>query len=204
MNAINKKTRVFKLKKWHFSVVPLSEMNLFLKKKKRNLGINVEEKHMDIKRIFMKKYAQVVQNAGCEAEDVLQEVYKTILRKNVGNKPYDPSKSAFSTYVMMICHCVVSNYLTKANKYTMRKMDLEDVKINESDLGKSSKNQEEDILIKQIRESMKDDLKVIFDRLLEGQKLCHISKELRISNRELKKRISHIQKQVAPKLGRRC
>ena len=162
MNAINKKTRVFKLKKWHFSVVPLSEMNLFLKKKKRNLGINVEEKHMDIKRIFMKKYAQVVQNAGCEAEDVLQEVYKTILRKNVGNKPYDPSKSAFSTYVMMICHCVVSNYLTKANKYTMRKMDLEDVKINESDLGKSSKNQEEDILIKQIRESMKDEFLIVF------------------------------------------
>jgi RNA polymerase sigma factor (sigma-70 family) len=204
MNLNTKKTKVFKPKKWHLSVVPLSEMVLFTRKKKRNLGIDVEGKHMDIKRIFMKKYAQVVQNAGCEAEDVLQEVYKTILRKNVGNKPYDPSKSAFSTYVMMICHCVVSNYLTKANKYTTRKINIDDVYLNDSDLGKSSKNQEEDILIKQIRSAMEEDLKLIFDRLLEGQKLCHISKELKISNRELKKRISFIQKQVAPKIGRRC
>jgi len=185
-------------KRWQSDIIPLCELEIF--KPSVKLGIDINEKHVDIKKIFLKKYSQVVLNSGNDPEDVLQEVYKTILIKNKGKCPFDPRKSAFSTYVMMIIHNVVSNYLTKSGKYTTRKKTIEDYKYNKSDTDRSAKDYDEDLFIHQIREMFKDELREIFDYLMQGMNLSFICKKMSISNKELKKRIHKIQKQIKPEL----
>jgi len=185
-------------KNWQTDLIPLCDLEIF--KPSVKLGIDINEKHIDIKKIFLKKYSQVVLNSGNNSEDVLQEVYKTILIKNKGRCPFDPRKSAFSTYVMMIIHNVVSNYLTKSGKYTNRKKTIEDYKYNKSSSDPCAKDYEEDLFISQIREMFKDELREIFDYLMQGQNLSFICKKMSISNKELKKRIHKIQKQIKPEL----
>lgn len=187
------------LKKWQVGIIKLSEMNIF---NTPELGIDVGEKSHDIRRLFFKRYAKVAVSLGEDPEDVLQEVYKGLLLRNRGKCPYDPRKSAFSTYVMMVCHCVTSNYFKKASDTYKRKVYLDDTDYTQpSDGGASRAGMEEDVQISNLREVFSSELRDIFDMLLEGYSMTEISRSLSYTPRELRKRVDRIRRKVAPSVG---
>jgi RNA polymerase sigma factor (sigma-70 family) len=166
------------------------------------LGIDVGDKSDDIRRLFFKKYAKVAVSLGEDPEDVLQEVYKGLLLRNRGKCPFDPRKAAFSTYVMMVCHCVTSNYFKKSSDTSKRKVYLDDMEyVQPSDEGSSRAVMEEDVHISKLREVFSKELRAIFDMLLEGYSMTEISRSLELKPRELRKRVNKIRRKVAPSVG---
>ena len=187
------------LKKWQIGIIKLSEMNIF---NTPQLGIDVGDKSDDIRRLFFKKYAKVAVSLGEDPEDVLQEVYKGLLLRNRGKCPFDPRKAAFSTYVMMVCHCVTSNYFKKSSDTSKRKVYLDDMEyVQPSDEGSSRAVMEEDVHISKLREVFSKELRAIFDMLLEGYSMTEISRSLELKPRELRKRVNKIRRKVAPSVG---
>lgn len=187
------------LKKWQRGVIKLSELNIFNKPQKNSvkLGINVEEKYNDIRRLFYKKYAKVSASLGEDPEDVLQEVFKGILLRNRGACPFDPRKAAFSTYVMMVCHCVTSNYFKKTSDTNKRKVYLDDVDyIHPSDEGAMDISMGEKMEIESLRDYFNVELRAIFDMLMIGHSMTEISRTLSYTPRELKKRVDKIRRKV--------
>jgi DNA-directed RNA polymerase specialized sigma24 family protein len=187
------------LKKWQRGVIKLSDLNIFSKSKKDvvKLGIDVGDKYNDIRRLFYKKYAKVSASLGEDPEDVLQEVFKGILLRNRGKCPFDPRKAAFSTYVMMVCHCVTSNYFKKTSETNKRKVYLEDIEYKQpSDGGAMGASIVGNIQIKKLRDFFSIELRDIFDMLMEGYSMTEISRTLSYTPRELRKRVDKIRKKV--------
>lgn len=187
------------LKKWQRGIVKLSDLNIFSKSKKSEikLGIDVGEKYHDIRRLFYKKYAKVSASLGEDPEDVLQEVFKGILLRNRGKCPFDPRKAAFSTYVMMVCHCVTSNYFKKTSETNKRKIYLEDIEYKHpSDNGAMNVSMNEKLQIDTLRDYFNVELRAIFDMLMEGHSMTEISRTLSYTPRELRKRVDKIRKKV--------
>jgi DNA-directed RNA polymerase specialized sigma24 family protein len=161
------------------------------------LGIDVGDKYNDIRRLFYKKYAKVSASLGEDPEDVLQEVFKGILLRNRGKCPFDPRKAAFSTYVMMVCHCVTSNYFKKTSETNKRKVYLEDIEYKQpSDGGAMGASIVGNIQIKKLRDFFSIELRDIFDMLMEGYSMTEISRTLSYTPRELRKRVDKIRKKV--------
>lgn len=82
----------------------------------KNRGINLEEKAVDVRKLFYAGFAKTVIGMGYDPEDVLQEVYKGILVRNEGKCPFNPEKSSFGHYVHMVAGCIVSNYRRKFSR----------------------------------------------------------------------------------------
>lgn len=186
----------------HKGMFSLEELSFTPPEPKKVLGIDVGEKYYDIKRLFYKKYAKMVSARGDDPEDILQEVFKGLLQRNRGRCPYDPAKAAFSTYVMMVSHCVVSNYYKKKNSYTSREEQLDENSYRlESDGGKAKREMEGGLIVQEARLSFKEDVRRVFDLLLEGCKMTHISRVLNISLKEVQKKVAFIRADLAPKIG---
>lgn len=84
---------------------------------KKVLGIDLEVKHKDVERLMYSGYGKVIHYNGYNAEDVLQEIYRGILARNVGKCPFDEDKSSFGHYVHMVIGCILNNYHRKRNKW---------------------------------------------------------------------------------------
>jgi len=197
----------YNTKVWQKSCVPLSELELKLcapQRGKITLGIDVTEKYYDIRRLFYKRYAKQVVAFGEDPEDVLQEVYRGILIRNKGACPYDPRKSAFSTYVMLVCHCIVSNHFKKNAPY-YNNLKLEKPEEDEDKIARLPDHGDitpgDDNLIDQIRSMFSGDFRKVFDMLIDGHKPKEISNSLGEPVSEIKRKIEHIRKKIAPKMG---
>ncbi len=80
---------------------------------KRNLGIDLERRGHEVRKLFYAGFARRVAARGYDPEDVLQELYKALLIRNRGKCPWDPQKSSFGHYVHMVAGCIISNYNRK-------------------------------------------------------------------------------------------
>ncbi len=78
-----------------------------------DVGIDVDKRALDIRRIFISAFRSRLKADGYDLEDVLQEVYAGIIVRNRGTCPFDPSKGTFSGYVRMVGGCIYSNYKRK-------------------------------------------------------------------------------------------
>lgn len=79
----------------------------------RNLGIDLEKRGHEVRKLFYAGFARRVAARGYDPEDVLQELYKALLIRNAGKCPWDPQKSSFGHYVHMVAGCIISNYNRK-------------------------------------------------------------------------------------------
>ena len=86
--------------------------------KRKSLGIDVGKHKEDIKKLFYKRQGVNLMKTGVDTEEVLQEVYKGLLIRNRGSCPYDPDKSALSTYIVMVVDCITMNFMNKFNEQT--------------------------------------------------------------------------------------
>lgn len=73
-----------------------------------------------IERLFWARFAYRVRGAGLDPEDALQEVYRGLLARNLGKRPFDPQVSSLSNYGYIVIRSVVSNYLDAARRAEAR------------------------------------------------------------------------------------
>ncbi len=80
------------------------------------LGIDLVGRADEVASLLFSGFGSWIYSSGYDAEDVLQEVYKGMLARNVGKCPWDASKSSFGHYVHMVCSGVVSNFHRKQKR----------------------------------------------------------------------------------------
>lgn len=78
----------------------------------KELGLDVGEYYEDITRIIKAKFPV----SGSEADDLVQEVCKKIIKLNDGTSPYDPDKSSISHYIYMVASSVYSTGQRKKDR----------------------------------------------------------------------------------------
>lgn len=83
---------------------------------KPNLGIDLVNRSHEVKKLLYAGFGSRIVAMGYDPEDVLQDVYKGLLARNMGKCPWDASKSSFGHYVYMVCGCILSNYHRKYNR----------------------------------------------------------------------------------------
>ena len=170
-------------------------------RKRRAKGIDLSQRHNEVKKIFLKHCSKMCLDNGCDPEDVLQEVYKGIIIRNSGKCPFDESKSAFSTYVVMVSKCVTINHVNKIRKKTDGEVYGKEDSIENEDHnigGFEEPSAEELMYFSQLRDLLQKEQAEIYDDLLEGYKISHISLRRSIDSRKVNKYISEIRKILIP------
>lgn len=215
----------FKLKKWQVGVIALASLSFtqpqprialeteetrtkkssYVRVKnldaKPVIGIDLEKRHLEVKKLFLKHCAKMCLDNKCDPEDVLQEVYKGILIRNNGTCPFDQTKSAFSTYIVMVSRCVTINYINKIKKKTEGEVYGIETTIEEEDYligGAEEPDVEEKMYFSELRALLKGDLVEIYDDLMAGFKVSHISKRRSLDTRKVNKYIEDIRKTLEP------
>ncbi|RMD69590.1 MAG: sigma-70 family RNA polymerase sigma factor [Gammaproteobacteria bacterium] len=80
-------------------------------------GIDLARRAHEVRKLLFAGYGAWMARAGYDPEDVLQEVYKGILARNMGKSRFDSRKSSFGHYVHMVCGCVLANYHKKMTRH---------------------------------------------------------------------------------------
>lgn len=80
------------------------------------LGIDLRARGHEVRKILFAGFGARIMRSGYDPEDVLQEIYRGILARNVGKCPFDPRKSSFGHYVHMVCECILNNYHRKESR----------------------------------------------------------------------------------------
>jgi DNA-directed RNA polymerase specialized sigma24 family protein len=184
---------------WQLGVIALSEFSFKKPQavKKPKLGVDLNKRFHEVKKLFMAQCAKMCIENKCDPEEVLQEVYKGILIRNNGECPYDPSKSAFSTYVVMVAKCVTINYVNKYGaRNVVEKHGQEDSIENEPYLLGLPSNLDTtaDLNIEEIYQKLKGDAKIVFKDLLDGVKVSQISKIRSLDARRVSRHIEEIKR----------
>ena len=201
-----------KRKPWQEGIIPLQTLSLKIPSelKRRSstteesvkLGIDLSEKHIEVKKLFYKYCGKMCLDTHCDAEEVLMEVYKGILIRNRGTCPFDAKKSAFSTYVIMVSRCVTANYINKKRRRSEKEVVGVEDTIENTDyaIAHSCKSEDYDtkILIDDIRKHLTGNLLDIFNDLLLGHNVSHISRRRGLDSRKIKLHIEKIKRLLTP------
>jgi DNA-directed RNA polymerase specialized sigma24 family protein len=168
----------------------------------RKLGIDVEKHSDDIKRLFYKRQGQKLARSGVDLEELLNEVYKGILIRNRGTCPFDPEKSAMSTYIVMVIDCITMNYVNKDNRIKERFVTgVEDDVACSYNLA-YEEDPSDAIFLEEIRNSFSGTLLKVYDALMNGLKKSHISREFGWEIRLVNKYVKQVREKVAYLLER--
>lgn len=87
--------------------------------KAAKLGIDLVNRSHEVRKLLFAGFGSRIVAMGYDPEDVLQDVYKGLLARNMGKCPWDARKSSFGHYVHMVCSCILSNYHRKYNRINM-------------------------------------------------------------------------------------
>lgn len=85
------------------------------------LGVNVAEKEQDIIKIVYKFFKV----SDIAMEELMQEVFLTIVHKNHSRSAHDPRKSSFGHYVYMIANNVCINLVHRKERFDKEKDSLD-------------------------------------------------------------------------------
>ena len=166
------------------------------------LGIDVAKHKNDIKNLFYKRQGQKLMKAGVNAEEVLQEVYKGLLIRNRGSCPFDPEKSAMSTYIVMVVDCITMNYMNKFNRISDRFVTGVEDDVASSYNASYEEDPSDAIFLQEIRATFSGVLLKVYDALMNGLKKAHISREYGWEIRLVNKYVKQVREKVAYLLER--
>lgn len=93
----------------------------------RPLGIDLAKRGHEVRKLLFAGFRGLMASKGYDPEEVLQEIFAGILRRNAGKCPWDARKSTFGFYCTMIIRCVLTNYHRKMS----RKQDREALELDE-------------------------------------------------------------------------
>jgi len=80
------------------------------------LGIDLSKRGHEVRKLLFAGFGTRMARSGYDPEDVLQEVYRGILARNVGKCPFDVRKSSFGHYVHLVITCILNNYHRKMSR----------------------------------------------------------------------------------------
>jgi DNA-directed RNA polymerase specialized sigma24 family protein len=81
----------------------------------KKLGIDVASKYVDIRKLVSKFFTA----SKIDPEDLLQEVLLAIVRRNGTPSAFNPAKSSFSHYVLLVAKNAISNYAEKRRRWDL-------------------------------------------------------------------------------------
>lgn len=85
-------------------------------------GVDVSEKKKDIMKLLGKVCGQAIKKYGYDFDDIFQEVCLGIIIRNRGRGAFDPSRSSFGHYIVLVCNSVFRNYHLKEQRKRGREM----------------------------------------------------------------------------------
>ncbi len=154
------------------------------------LGIDLVNRAHEVKKLLYAGFGSRIVAMGYDPEDVLQDVYKGLLARNMGKCPWDASKSSFGHYVYMVCGCILSNYHRKYNRinqneragvYMMRDGGSCEVDLAESNLCVERESQgdsiDEDEMVDELYQAIS---RSVSDEVLEDGVYCKREVSLRV------------------------
>lgn len=197
--------QVCPMKPWQSGVCLV--LHFDLKKKplevKKLGGIDLEGRSKDVRLLFYKRQAKQVARLGLDPEDVLQEVYKGLMIRNDGTCPYDPTKSAFSTYVVMVMNCVVMNIVKKRKLYNEREVVGKDDDAVTMSKCVTHEGFDDELILDEVRKKFSGDNLKVYDALMEGAKHAHIAEQFGWELKKVTLCVKEIRTKVAHFLGRK-
>ena len=90
----------------------------FLSKTDLAPGIDLAKRGHEVRKLLFAGFGRRIISAGYDPEDVLQEIFRGLLARNIGKCRFDPSKSSFGHYVHMVIGCVLANYNRQQTRRT--------------------------------------------------------------------------------------
>ncbi len=81
-----------------------------------SLGVDVTARLRDIEKIVGAFFAESGIPKGLPAEDIIQEILLTIVRRNHTSSAFDPRKSSFASYICLVARNVVGHISQKSRK----------------------------------------------------------------------------------------
>lgn len=72
-------------------------------------GIDLAEKHLDVKRLVYKFGFEACRRNGWGLDELCSDVFLKLATSNLGPHPYDPTRAKFSTYVVLAIKSVIVN-----------------------------------------------------------------------------------------------
>lgn len=120
--------RYFRMGKYEKDLVarhPVTTLDIFTAPPE---GIDLTLKYKDVTRIAygrFKPQIRAIAKLGLPEEDILQEVYKGVLVRNLGKCPWDSDKGSFGSYVHMIIRGILHNlYAREMRRYKRERLGL--------------------------------------------------------------------------------
>ena len=202
MQYMDNYTRMTSEKTWHIGMIPIFCYS-FKQAEHIKLGVDLSKYKEDIKLIFYKRQAHRMIKEGLDPEEVLQEVYKGVLIRNRGKCPYDPRKSAISTYIVLVMDCIIMNIVNKHRKDKERFEFGSEQDVASSYDSSFEKDYTDNLMFVEIRKSFKEDQLKVFDAIMNGFKMAHIARLFGWEARRVSKLKKEIQHIVAVKMNRR-
>ena len=92
----------------------------FFKAPEVKLGIDLENRSHEVRKLLFAGFGKRIIAMGYDPEDVLQDVYRGLLARNIGRCPWDARKASFGHYVHMVCSCILSNYHRRYDRINRR------------------------------------------------------------------------------------
>jgi len=80
------------------------------------LGIDLAARGHEVRKLVYAGFRGRIYRMGYDMEDVLQEIYRGLLARNIGKCPFDATKSSFGHYVHMVAECVLRNFMRKQRR----------------------------------------------------------------------------------------
>ena len=84
------------------------------------LGIDLVNRSHEVRKLLFAGFGKRIIAMGYEPDDVLQDVYRGLLARNIGKCPWDARKASFGHYVHMVCGCILSNYHRRYDRINKR------------------------------------------------------------------------------------
>lgn len=179
-----------------------------------SLGIDLSEKFLDVKKLFLAGFGKKVVQRGFDPEDVLQEVYKGLLVRNYGKCPWDKNKATMGYYVHMVSSNILSNYTRKRDRVKSNEVvgwrgpDGEFHDVAESSLSRDRQKPIDESstrdLSRWVIENVDLDyasklrLKQILPLLIEGHTKREISRRVGLKNREVESLLVAVREIYTP------
>lgn len=120
--------RYFRIGKYEWdliSQIPETTLDIF---KSPPEGIDLNLKYVDIKRIAYGRFKPMIRSIsklGMPEEDILQEVFKGVLVRNLGKCPWDSDKGSFGSYVHMVIQGILYNlHAREMRRYKRERLGL--------------------------------------------------------------------------------
>lgn len=111
-------------------------------KPKKVLGIDLHNRAHEVKKLLFHGFGTQIFSGGYDPDEVLQEVYRGLLKRNDGTCAWDADKSSFGHYVHMVASCILSNYRRRENRRrSIEQVGMPTVEGDDSDVSEMASDQ---------------------------------------------------------------